>query len=187
MNRNDYEKAHAWATENMQNVSKVIPENLLAKEERLLTKFIKSNRNPQNNLTALYDFMDKLAAHIHKITPCAKGCSNCCHFNVSISELEADYIAQEAKINLTKDRLPQDFHGQPCPFLKNNACSIYSVRPFVCRRHVFLGNSADWCHPDIANEDEFPQLGFTEIKKSYDFIVQQTNLTKRKDIREFFS
>jgi Fe-S-cluster containining protein len=35
----------------------------------------------------------------------------------------------------------------PCPFLKNNACTIYEVRPYVCAGLVSI-TPREWCAPD---------------------------------------
>jgi len=189
MNDTNYELAHKIATINQHKVAELIPKKIIQKEEKLLQKFTNSTGSASNKLKSLYRFMDELYSHVHKITPCHKGCSNCCHFNVSISQFEADFIAKET--NTTKITQPQnhqkDFHGVPCPFLKQDVCSIYLSRPFVCRRHIFLGDTEKWCSPNIANDYEFPQLGFSEIKATYDFILQESKLTRRKDIREFFA
>ena len=34
----------------------------------------------------------------------------------------------------------------PCPFLRDNICTIHEVRPFTCALH-FATTPAEWCHP----------------------------------------
>ena len=36
--------------------------------------------------------------------------------------------------------------GNPCPFLKDDACSVYEVRPYVCAG-VVSASPPDWCRP----------------------------------------
>ncbi len=35
---------------------------------------------------------------------------------------------------------------QPCPFLQNDLCQLYSYRPLACRMHFSL-SPPSWCHP----------------------------------------
>lgn len=73
---------------------------------------------------------------------CKKGCSACCEKgDYPISELELKYLMQgfiglenELKVKVQanfKNMIPSG----ACPFLINNACSVYSYRPIVCRVH----------------------------------------------------
>jgi len=55
--------------------------------------------------------------------------------------------AERAQFNDECGRYAQA--GNPCPFLKDNACSIYEVRPYVCAALIAVSPS-DWCavnHP----------------------------------------
>ena len=45
----------------------------------------------------------------------------------------------------------------PCPFLLDNACSIYEVRPYVCARIVAI-TPADWCRAGNARQREAVHL-----------------------------
>ncbi len=85
---------------------------------------------------------------------CKAGCSHCCNVRVEALEPEIFFIAQELRKNppdiledvieslrqhaaTVKDVSIQDYHFQ-CPFLKDHLCSIYPVRPAVCRKvHSF--------------------------------------------------
>lgn len=90
---------------------------------------------------------------------CKRGCSHCCHRPVSTSAPTALWIASTLRRTSTKDEfanalariaaLDEKTHGLPfspssrpplpCAFLVDDACSIYAIRPFVCR----AWNSAD--------------------------------------------
>jgi len=189
MEESDYRIEHKFATNNFEKVTSSIPKNLIQKEDKLLERFIKNKRNSHQKLKLLYNFMDSLYIHVNKNTPCQNGCNHCCHYNVSISELEAELIENETKAKRLKglsNTFVTDFHGIPCPFLKEGSCSIYSSRPFVCRRFVSLGSSKKWCEVKVANEYEFPLLNFSEIDKSYDYLVNESGLNNRSDIRQQF-
>lgn len=111
--------------------------------------------------------MDEIYTCVTKDSPCGKGCHQCCHYNVSISGLEAQYIQKTTKSKISHQRVgASDFHGEACPFLVEGNCSIYDSRPFVCRRHHSMNSSSDWCNIDIANTYKFTRVEFSEIKKA---------------------
>jgi Fe-S-cluster containining protein len=84
----------------------------------------------------------------------------------------------------------------PCPFLKDNACSIYEIRPYVCAGHVSITPPA-WCestHPFYGQAEccglslrmendmayfiptsdftlfNLPQMVFQILEQGYDFL-----------------
>ncbi len=76
---------------------------------------------------------------------CCAGCSTCCHQDVPVSPLEAiavyfathTYLQGETKEKVHKQLQAQNGdisknHGQ-CPFLLDDKCSIYPLRPIACR------------------------------------------------------
>ncbi|MEN6586512.1 MAG: YkgJ family cysteine cluster protein [Sulfuricella sp.] len=85
---------------------------------------------------------------------CRAGCSHCCNFRVEALEPEIFRIARELK-KLSPEKLAElvgrlQSHAAmakgvsvwdyriACPFLAENLCSIYPVRPAVCRKaHSF--------------------------------------------------
>lgn len=95
---------------------------------------------------------------------CKKGCSHCCHSEILVSEIEFELIAKFVKdfsVKFDKDLLEKqqlpmekfrqlDWEDKKCVFLKNNTCSIYPVRPIVCRIHNSSDTTAELCkkiHP----------------------------------------
>jgi Fe-S-cluster containining protein len=85
---------------------------------------------------------------------CKPGCTYCCHARVEVSDPEALYIAWHVQHLPAARKAPLierlhmkaaefdeaakaevDASGpQPCAFLQNGLCSIYSIRPSVCRK-----------------------------------------------------
>lgn len=165
-----------------------ISEPLKEREAHLVDWYNRLKGNPITKLRALYDFMAQVYDSIHKFTPCKKGCTSCCHYPVSIREVEIKFIEREAGILRTKNvRDTEEYHGIPCPFLRNNTCSIYHSRPFVCRRHIAITKTAHWCHPDRANSAKFPLVTFSEVDKVFNAIVFESKSSKTWDIRQIFS
>src|SRR6516165_121117 len=94
---------------------------------------------------------------------CGRGCSMCCSQMFSISTIEAAYISKAVKAMPDEERerlqtsareyarrakamtseesgdeeqsiTPRPGLRLPCPALHNDACSIYSARPIICRK-----------------------------------------------------
>lgn len=108
----------------------------------------------QANVDAVYDKHVQAGAPVQ----CHKGCGHCCHIRVEAlppeifriaAHLQASWTADAESGRLTMQRLTQHSaavaaaatsHAQPpCPFLVDQVCSIYPVRPSVCRK----GHSLD--------------------------------------------
>lgn len=94
---------------------------------------------------------------VQKHISCRKGCSACCHTQVSISDDEASLLAKIVqnglKIDMEKlkdqSRVSKSasqwyslsFEKRGCVFLdENKECSIYNDRPSVCRTNHVIGD-----------------------------------------------
>lgn len=79
---------------------------------------------------------------------CKNGCSQCCYVSLSVFNIEAQLIKDwftaleisEKEVLKEKWLAPvqvkENFFGEAkesCPFLLNESCSIYEVRPIICR------------------------------------------------------
>jgi Fe-S-cluster containining protein len=98
----------------------------------------------QQELSAATDALPSKARHA-----CAPGCWFCCHLPVDVLTPEAFRIAAHlrrtrgpAELAALVYRLGvqsrQDFGARPCVFLADGRCSIYEVRPLVCRGYNSL-------------------------------------------------
>lgn len=113
------------------------------------------------------DRVAEVAMREEPVAHCKIGCDHCCHHRVvEVSEPEVFYITAFLKKlapatleNITK-RLQERVHGHTlmgegslsCAFLQNHQCTIYAVRPAVCRKAHSLSVSA--CEK---NEKNIPQ------------------------------
>lgn len=176
---------------NLDRLAKNIPSRLSQRENRFADKIKRSKTNPSKMLESLYSFMNELYRYVSEFTPCKKGCSDCCHYSVTVSEVEIGHIERYTKIKRRKEFLPKEnFHGSPCPFLKEGNCSIYEARPFVCRRHIVLTNTNTntntWCNPKISNDETFPLLEFSSINDAFNHIREESESIELYDIRQIF-
>ena len=118
----------------------------------------------------IYKAFETKAVAYKENAACSKGCAYCCTDagSIDITTLEGLVILkkvdsllrpQQVKVNkaLAGD-LKKKEKGQrsACPFLmKNNACMIYEIRPFSCRRIYSV---------HVCNQDNPPMLSGQVIK-----------------------
>jgi Fe-S-cluster containining protein len=98
----------------------------------------------------LHRSLDTVAAQAAAAGPapdCKAGCAHCCHVRVEATEPEVFRIAQHLAAQPAdhldgvtarlRQHITQAKNGaarQPCSFLVDDRCSIYSVRPAACRK-----------------------------------------------------
>jgi len=162
-----------------------MPRKLARREKKIFEKLSLSKELPLTKLEKLYMFLDELNSYVGKFTPCKKGCSHCCYIKISISSLEGEYIESNLGIKRKMKLNIKNLFGTPCPFLDNNTCSIYQFRPFMCRRHHALTKNSTWCELDKCNKYEFPQIRFTKVEDSYNFLKSVSG-SFEYDIRQLF-
>jgi uncharacterized protein len=124
---------------------------------------ILSNRalNDGTKTKLFHDAIEPLTREVSALSACRKGCSHCCHIAVAINQGEAALIGRKLGIKPARpenralesrekfsSKLPLGYDN-PCPFLKNNECSIYEVRPLACRTHFNMDVDAELCRLDM--------------------------------------
>jgi Fe-S-cluster containining protein len=103
---------------------------------------------------------------------CKAGCAYCCYYKVEVkahevfaikdhmqkifSAAQIEQVLGEAEINARLiATLTQEEHvatNIKCPFLRDNTCSVYSVRPFKCRNfHSTNAHSCEQSYADPSN------------------------------------
>ncbi|MGQ0729163.1 YkgJ family cysteine cluster protein [Acidovorax sp.] len=101
-------------------------------------------------IAQLHKGLDTVAEQARATGPqpaCQAGCAHCCHLRVEATDPEVLHIAQHLQTLPSADqattllRLQQHVAAasagttrQPCSFLVNDRCAIYSVRPAACRK-----------------------------------------------------
>jgi len=94
------------------------------------------------------NFWDKFFEKYNKDMHCKQGCSACCHVDLGVFPSEAarimewfNLLTQEQQAKLctawkTAGAPQPNANGKkqnPCAFLSQNSCTIYEVRPTICR------------------------------------------------------
>jgi Fe-S-cluster containining protein len=95
---------------------------------------------------------------VQNLKGCKKGCSGCCHTEVSVTDDEAELLSHRIKSGIKIDYVRlhtqkqaikngQNFYSIPyqmraCIFLSEEGhCKVYNDRPAVCRTNAVLGKS----------------------------------------------
>lgn len=171
---------------------KSVPLELSKRENEIEKKLAAENASARSKLRKIYHLMDELGESRAPFVACEKGCTACCKMNVEISQIEANLIAE--KTGIPAKQLPKsqshnenEFIGVPCVFLKDGACSIYEIRPFVCRNHVSFDTTSYWCEPENSLHAEMPILAFSGLQIAHFNITKQNTGGVHADIRDFFS
>jgi hypothetical protein len=109
---------------------------------------------------------------------CAKGCASCCILE-TVAPLEAylirSYLQSKGSMLLTPPSDQSDQTQKQCAFLQQNMCTIYPVRPIICRTH-----GLPLIYPDRSGIDVCP-LNFTTLDlRSVDprFLLDADRLTQ---------
>ena len=133
-------------------------------------------------LCCLYAYIDKTVLSMKDVPiACGKGCSHCCYVWVSASAPEVLYIINKLN-NDVKTRIietnqatckysfdQRDKHPTQCPFLCNNICSIYQLRPQACR--LAASGDATVCARSYHNETD------EGIPTPYVYLMSRTGYT----------
>lgn len=164
-----------------------IPRAAQEREENLLKEISTAQGSALKKLRLLHLATEELSIAIAPFVACGRGCNACCHYNVHLFPLEAELIEKRTGIKRSKGPNPSfDFTGIPCVFLRDGQCSIYEVRPMVCRKHVALTNTAYWCAPERSGSIQLPLANFSEVNAAFEHILQKDGRHEPSDIRQQF-
>lgn len=121
--------------------------------------------NDLKHLTAAYNILDQ--GYFQEITSleqqgkllaCRKGCSMCCSVQVDITVLELkgmlycfEHELSPAMREQILSQLKSNQQLSHCPFLWKSACSIYPMRPFICRSYWVTDKV---CQPNVEHSSQ---------------------------------
>ena len=118
------------------------------------------------NVTAHFDsFFGKYSNEMN----CGRGCSQCCIAHLTVFPVEAQLIfdwftdlSAEVRKELTQSWSKAVQNNKRCVFLSEDLCSIYEVRPTVCRTQGLPLKVAKLSSPDDVAQKEF-ELSLCEL------------------------
>jgi len=112
------------------------------------------------------------SVHVEQGVQCKKGCSYCCHFRVDVSANEVFAISDYMKSKLSDEEFERHLEkakenkkkmamlsqtkrivtNVACPLLVNNVCSVYEMRPAMCRK--IHSTNVDACKHSYENPED---------------------------------
>ena len=140
-----------------------------------------------------------VSEHIEETIQCQQGCSYCCHFRVDVSANEVFAIVEHVCSTFTLDKLEKladraaknkkklDMLSQAkrivtniaCPLLEDNACSIYAMRPSMCRK--MHSTNVEACKHSYDNPED------KNVKNTEHPVLSAITMTMLTAAREGFS
>jgi Fe-S-cluster containining protein len=144
----------------------------LVAKECVKAGFLELKAATTNFYKRLDETITGASVHVGQGVQCKKGCSYCCHFRVDVSANEVFAISDYMKSKLSDEEF--DHHLEKakenkkkmamlsqskrivtnvaCPLLVDNACSIYEMRPAMCRK--IHSTNVDACKHSFENPED---------------------------------
>lgn len=170
---------------------RTLPADLDSRDDKIEAEIVHEHSSAKSKLAKVYRLVAEFAHAARPFVACAKGCSACCRMNVAVTSLEADRLAVVSGKPMAQVRAPvkhasDRFSGVPCPFLVNDACTVYDARPYACRAHHSFDSTSYWCQPERSHEVPLTQPRLGGARAAYLVIAGNTSLGGFADIRDFF-
>lgn len=170
------------------------PEILL----RIAGRMAIANESRATRYAKLTAVADRVNETLAPVVACRKGCDKCCSMTTMLYEHEARAISSAT--GRVMQKLPavnydaaliraRKHYGRPCPFLKDGECSIYAVRPLVCRLHHSLNDDSSACDTSVAPERRKAAYSYdvNSVEVPYHWVVREGGrLEAWGAIQEFF-
>jgi len=98
-------------------------------------------------------------------------------YNKKFEKKDPD-ITKKQYIDIDKSELLSFFTARDkisdyCPFLINNACYIYEMRPLICR--YYISESSDICKANVAMPDVFKNPRYTDLQGRKDKYIHRVD------------
>jgi Putative zinc- or iron-chelating domain len=139
-------------------------------------------------IEALWAAVDEIGQVAAPHAACRKGCSHCCHTSVLIPAQEAALIGRRIGVKPAKvtgitgrDDIKPGYDN-PCPFLKNDTCSIYASRPFACRQLYNMDTDALLCEL-IGSPSKVPYLNMRDYQTALVMMTSSQRESIQRDPR----
>lgn len=141
------ERLNAEANKNMAAISADVLNNTMAE----LKAVVVTHHSRVKKFDSILAIANNLVAAVTPNSACRNGCGHCCYQGVSVSRLEAERIQAATgrrfnpKAAQPKTGDVERLTGVACPFLVEERCSIYAVRPLACRTHFNMSDTTEVC------------------------------------------
>ena len=171
---------------------------LIDKAERKLDAVLIANTSRRIKIYMIQSIMSEVREDPSARVACKKGCSNCCHQQVTLSQLEADAISDRIGIKAVTLRPGHKVRSvnaygpeTPCSFLLDGSCSIYENRPVVCRNLVNADRDNLLCSFENVelmrqNDPRCVYIPMPDAGALVDACINLGRNTVHGDIRDFF-
>ena len=169
-----------------------LSKDMLNAEDQLPAAISRLNASPRSKLNRIDLVADELSNARSPFVACAKGCSACCHMNVSVTRAEAERLGaavgrRPVEIRETVLHASNEFSGKACPFLDAaGSCSIYADRPLACRKHASFFEDDLACQTGVMDEVEVPMVSFSGLDEALFTVSAKQGKVVLADIRDFF-
>ena len=169
------------------------------------TLLAKAHKTPRmtKRLRLIHQAVDAFVADPAAVSACRRGCSHCCRLpSIPITSAEARLLAQRTGRTVQeptyrmaiRDLIAGQeqvfaadgearYAGTACPFLVNDACSVYEDRPTVCRTHMNMDDDPLLCEVVPGHPANVPYLNTIPLQAQVMMLQQDECLG---DIRGFF-
>lgn len=156
----------------------------------VLERIIKyGNESSISRLRKIYLLTDKLTSFVAPYMVCKKKCSHCCKIDVTITATEAQYIHKHHGDAVDPGKSISSGHAERkarCPFLDDSdACSIYELRPFVCRTTHAVDDPA-FCEDINTEHVTYTSESHRLLDNLFKMVAHINGDRPIRDIRDFF-
>jgi len=187
----DFEIAKATSKARLADFLSVLDPAIDKRDDILGSTLLNENSSARSKLGKIYALLNDVGEAATRFVACGKGCAGCCKMNVSITSIEAERLAvvtgrKMARLHQPIAHVEDRFAGVPCPFLVDEACSVYEARPYACRAHFSFDTTAYWCQPERAYVGGMGQLTLGGATQAYVGIAERSSVGGFADIRDFF-
>ena len=136
----DFDQSKRRSHERLTAFLENLPSGLNLRDDQIAGQLRRENASAKSKLGKIYALMAEVGSAAEPFVACGKGCSACCKMNVSISVIEAERLSVVSGRRMAALQRPirhpeERYAGEACPFLVDDACSVYEARPYACRAH----------------------------------------------------
>lgn len=155
------------------------------------------NASYRTRCAKLVALAEKLNDALRPQALCRAGCSHCCSLTTLIYRHEAVAIAEVSGYRMydlparpydIALKLANRYFGTPCPFLIDQRCSVYEVRPLVCRLHHALNDDLAACDSSVPLQARAKLLSYDVdvVEMPYHLLVRSRGREPWGAIQQFF-